>query len=394
MSQTNRRLFLGGLAFGASAVTTHALAASGDGHAAGYDVASDSQFTPLIPRRAGQPPAFTYPLDRQTPKATSGGWARDVTMRNLPISEEIAGAHLFVNPGGAREMHWHRGAEWACVLAGHCQVTVVDPAGMAEVVNYAPGDLWYFPGGHSHAIQTLGEQPFHAILTFDDGLYSEHGTFGMSDWMSRLDASLLAQNFGIPADFFGALPKAETYIMQSRVIPLDGAEARCARELDHARTHRHALMARTPWREFPGGTIHRASTQEFPLSATVTGLVIRLHPGAMHELHWHSNANEWFYVTKGRIRATMFGVDKRMATAELQAGDCAYIPRGCGHSEQNIGTDECEIVGSLDNGVYEESTLSAWVANAPRHLLANNFGITEAAVPDFPKWGQSIIARV
>ena len=348
---------------------------------------------PWSPRRAGEAAAFTYALDRAPPKAVSGGWARDVTMRALPISEDIAGAHLFINPGGAREMHWHRGSEWASVLAGQCQVTVLDPAGMIEVVNYGPGDLWYFPGGHSHAIQTLGEQPLHAILTFDDGLYSEHGTFGMSDWMSRLDSALLAQNLGVPAGFLAALPKAETYIMQGRVIPLDGPEARMARELDRAQTHRYALLARMPWREFPGGTIYRASAQEFPVSATVTGLVIRLHPDAIHELHWHPNANEWFYVSRGRIRATMFGADKRMATAELQAGDCAYIPRGCGHSEQNIGAEDCEIISSLDNGVYEESTLSAWLASAPRHLLANNFGIADAAVPDFPKWGQSIVAK-
>lgn len=83
----------------------------------------------------------------------------------------------------------------------------------------------------------------------------------------------------------------------------------------------------------------------------------------------------------------------RLATAELEAGDCAYIPCGCGHSEQNIGTEDSETVASLDNGVYEESTLSARLANAPRHLLANNFGIAEAAVPDFPKWGQSIVAK-
>ncbi len=43
--------------------------------------------------------------------------------------------------------------------------------------------------------------------------------------------------------------------MQGRVIPVDGKEARMARELDHARTHRYALMAQAPWREFPGGTL-------------------------------------------------------------------------------------------------------------------------------------------
>ena len=132
---------------------------------------------------------FTASLDKGAIKATSGGWARDITTKGLPIATDIAGAHrLRRNAGGVREMHWHNSAEWAYILAGHCQVTVVDPEGETEVANYSPGDFWYFPKGHAHAIQALGSEPCHAIFAFDDGLYGEHGTFGLSDWMSRLDA--------------------------------------------------------------------------------------------------------------------------------------------------------------------------------------------------------------
>ncbi len=137
----------------------------------------------------------------------------------MPLATEIAGAHLFLNPGGAREMHWHNSAEWAFLLGGQCQVTIVDPAGETEVVNYRPGDLWYFPKGHSHAIATLGTEPFHALLTFDDGLYSENGTFGISDWMSRLDTTLLDRALGTPKGSMFKIPGGETYIIQGEVIP-------------------------------------------------------------------------------------------------------------------------------------------------------------------------------
>jgi oxalate decarboxylase len=107
----------------------------------------------------------------------------------------------------------------------------------------------------------------------------------------------------------------------------------------------------------------------------MTGVVTKLKAGAMHAPHWHPDANEWHYVAKGRTRVSLFATDKRMATADLSPGDCAYIPRGCGHVVQNIGTTECEIVGVLDNGSYSESRLSDWVANVPRQLLANNLGL-------------------
>ena len=160
MTVASRRALLGGLAFAATGLaSSQTLAATKDGHAVGYDVAPSADHLPVIPRRTGDAMKFTASLDGGPIKATSGGWARDITTRGLPIATGIAGAHLYLNAGGIREMHWHDSAEWAYILAGHCQVTVVDPEGETEVANYGPGDLWYFPKGHSHAIQALGSEP-------------------------------------------------------------------------------------------------------------------------------------------------------------------------------------------------------------------------------------------
>ena len=384
MFEANRRIFLQSFAVGAGALaTSQSFAAGNDGHAAGYEVSAAADYLKTVPRKSGDPVVFTASLDKGAIKATSGGWAREITMRGLPIATDIAGAHLFMNAGGCREMHWHNSAEWAYIVDGHCQVTVVDPEGVAEIVNLAPGDLWYFPKGHGHAIQTLGAVPCHAILAFDDGLYSEHGTFGISDWMSRYDSKALSQAFGVAAETFAEIPKAETYIMQGEVLPLDGPQAGAARELDRAQTHRHALMAQKPRVSTAGGSLHIASSKEFPMSTTLTGMVLKLKPGAMHEPHWHTDANEWHYVLKGKTRVTLFAPDKRVAVAELSPGECAYIPHNCGHSIQNIGPEDAEIVGVLDSGTYHESSLSDWLAKAPRHLLANNFGIPENAVANF-----------
>ena len=386
MFEANRRFFLQSVAIGAGALaTSQSFAAGSDGHAAGYDVSAASDHLKTVPRKPGDPVVFTASLDKGPIKATSGGWAREITARGLPIATDIAGAHLFMNAGGAREMHWHNSAEWAYIVDGHCQVTVVDPDSLAEVVNLGPGDLWYFPKGHGHAIQTLGPAPCHAILAFDDGLYSEHGTFGISDWMSRYDTNVLSQAFGVSAEAFAQIPKAETYIMQGEVLALDGPQARSARELDHARTHRYPLMAQKPKVSTAGGSLHIASAREFPMSTTLTGMVLKLKRGAMHEPHWHTDANEWHYVLKGRTRVTLFAADKRVAVAELSPGECAYIPRNCGHSIQNIGPEDAEIVGVLDSGTYHESTLSDWLAKAPRHLLANNFALPETAIANFKK---------
>jgi oxalate decarboxylase len=393
VTSTNRRTFIGGLAVAAGTLmSTRAEAGSADGHAAGYDVAPSTDHVPLIARRTGDPVTFTASLDKSAIKATSGGWARDLTTKGLPIATDIAGAHLYLNPGGVREMHWHNSAEWAYILAGHCQVTVVDPEGDTEVANYAPGDLWYFPKGHAHAIQALGVEPCHAILAFDDGLYGEHGTFGLSDWMSRLEPGLVSQSLGLPNDITSKIPTAEVYIKQGDVIPRDSEKARTLQILDQKRTHRFRLMDHSPRVASSGGTIHVASAREYPISTTITGVITKLKPGAVHAPHWHPNANEWHYLAKGRTRVTLFAPDKRLAAAELSVGDCAYIPRGCGHSIQSIGSEDCEIVGVHDSSVYREALLSDWIAKVPRQLLANNLGLPETVFANLSQRRSSIVA--
>jgi hypothetical protein len=92
MTDTNRRAFLGGVAFATGGLAaTKSFAADKDGHAAGYDVAPASDYVPVIPRRTGDPMTLTASLDKGAIKAASGGWARDITLRGLPIATERSG---------------------------------------------------------------------------------------------------------------------------------------------------------------------------------------------------------------------------------------------------------------------------------------------------------------
>ena len=112
------------------------------------------------PRDIEAMPNFRYSLDGGIPKITSGGWAKESTIHQLPVSKGIAGVHMFLNPGASRELHWHAiAAEWAFVIDGRCQTVVVEPSGASEINNFEPGDLWYFSKGHGHSIQCIGDKP-------------------------------------------------------------------------------------------------------------------------------------------------------------------------------------------------------------------------------------------
>src|SRR5712691_2762861 len=56
----------------------------------------------------------------------TGGWTRQVTVRELAVSNTIAGVNMRLNRGGVRELHWHKAAEWAYMLYGSARITAVD----------------------------------------------------------------------------------------------------------------------------------------------------------------------------------------------------------------------------------------------------------------------------
>jgi oxalate decarboxylase len=332
------------------------------------------------PKDVGAMPDFHFSLDGNRPKITSGGWAKEATVHQFPISTGIAGVHMFLNPGASRELHWHAiAAEWAFVIDGRCQTVVIDPSGASEINNFGPGDLWFFPKGHGHSIQTIGDKPCHFILSFDNGAFSEHGTFSITDWINVTPNEMLALNFGVPKDLFDAFPKGEVYIQSGPVLqPADALDAPWPKES----THKFSLMrdARAV-RDFDGGTFRVASVDEFPASKTMTGAHMSIKPGAMYKLHWNPNANEWHFYLRGKGQVAMFGSGGRGKVAEFNPGDVAYIPAGYGHAIKNIGNEDLEMIQTWDNGKFEEIFLDRWVQSSPRHLLANNFaGVPESTI--------------
>ena len=128
----------------------------------------------------GQPP-FKYPFSFAHKRLEEGGWTRQVTVRDLPISKKMAGVQMRLIKGGVRELHWHVGAEWAFMIYGSARITAVDQQGRAFVDDVNEGDLWLFPGGIPHSIQGLGPDGAMFLLVFDDGNFNEFETFLRSE---------------------------------------------------------------------------------------------------------------------------------------------------------------------------------------------------------------------
>ena len=377
MTEFSRRNLLGAAAAGGAIVA----AAATDGLAEGQP-----PFGPTPPVLAGaQLPSFRFRLGAVTPKTWDGGSAKEATVAEFPVSEKLAGVLMSLAPGALRELHWHaNAAEWAYMIKGQCRVTTIDPAGHSEIVDFGPGDVWYFPRGHGHSIESIGREDCLFVLVFDNGYFSEFGTFSISDWIGHTPPEVLAKNFGVPAQTFANFPKAEVYIARGPVPPALSADPAPGALNTGALTHRYRLLAQRP-ETYPGGNIRLVSEHEFPISTTMTGALMRIKPGGLRELHWHPNADEWQYYIGGRARMSVFGSHGRVRTDEFNAGDVGYVPQGYGHYIENIGTEDLELLIVLNNGTYQSISLTAWMAANPHLLLSTNFKVPESTFANFPK---------
>jgi oxalate decarboxylase len=163
---------------------------------------------------------FKFDIENSEGWVGEGGSARQATVEELPVSESIAGVSMRLKPGGLRELHWHAiAAEWAYVIKGHVRGTVIAPNAQAESADFGPGDVWYFPKGHGHAVQCLGPEDAHFILVFDDGHFSEFGTFSITDWITKTDPKVTSRVLGLSAESLAKVPKGELYIGFHRPSP-------------------------------------------------------------------------------------------------------------------------------------------------------------------------------
>lgn len=380
MSSIQRRDFL----TRAAAFATATAALGGGGRAA----AGDPSFMNNVPDPllAGKElPTFKFALEKSEPgKVIGKSFAREASVTQLPISKGIAGVSMQLGPGDMRELHWHAtAAEWAFVNRGRMRTTVIAPGGGSETNDFEPGDVWYFPRGHGHMLECLGDEPCHFILMFDNGYFSEFGTFSISDWVGHTPKHVLAKNFGLPASAFDGFPKSEVYFAHGAKPP-EPAAPPLAGQNPTRQTHKWRLLADTPIVNNKGGKLWMVDSNKFPISKTFTGAVLELEPGALRELHWHPTADEWQYVLDGSVSVSMFGSHGRYRTESLEKGDVGYIPQGYGHSLENTGDRPCRVLIGFNSGIYEDIDLTEWMAGNPVDVLATNFGKPASLFERFP----------
>jgi oxalate decarboxylase len=161
-------------------------------------------------------PPFKYPFALARKRIESGGWTRQVTARELPISKTIAGAEMRLNRRRSARAALARVGGVGHMLCGNARNTAVDAQAQSFVSDVGEGDLWLFPPDVPYSIPGLRPDGCQFLLVFDDGNFNEFEMFLLTDWLTHTPREVLAKNFGSEVTF-DKTPKKELFIFQTNL---------------------------------------------------------------------------------------------------------------------------------------------------------------------------------
>jgi oxalate decarboxylase len=341
---------------------------------------------------SGTVPNLKFPFAAARNRILTGGWAREITTRELPVAVDIAGVNMRLKPGGVRELHWHKEAEWAYMIAGRARITAVDAEGHNFIDDVGVGDLWYFPAGIPHSIQGLDEG-CEFLLVFDDGNFSENETFLITDWFAHTPPDVLAKNFGVPESAFSDLPtdyEHDRFVFEAEVPPPLEQDKVSAPNGSVPQWFSHHMLAQEPI-QTAGGEVRITDSTNFPVSTTIAAALVDVAPGGLRELHWHPNADEWQYYLSGQGRMTVFASGGKARTFDYQAGDVGYVPFAMGHYVENTGDEPLRFLEMFRSDRFADVSLAQWMALTPPELVKAHLNLDDATLAALSKNKQIIV---
>jgi oxalate decarboxylase len=335
---------------------------------------------------SGTVPNLKFSFATARNRLTNGGWAREVTVRELPIATTLAGVNMRLKPGGIRELHWHKEAEWAFMLAGRARVTALDAQGRNFVDDVGVGDLWNFPAGIPHSIQGL-EEGCEFLLVFDEGKFSENETFLVSDWFAHTPRHVLAKNFGVSEAALANIPEDiehTRWIFAGEVpgrLPTDVVESPQGKS---PISFTYRLHAQQPTK-VAGGQVRIVDSSNFPAASTIAAALVEIEPGGMREMHWHPNTDEWQYYVSGSGRMTVFASSSRARTFDYHAGDVGYVPFAMGHYVENTGDEPLRFLEMFRSPHFADISANQWLAVTPPELVKAHLNLDDKTIAALSK---------
>ena len=336
-----------------------------------------------------------YSFDLVHKRVQEGGWTHEVNSFVLPSSKDLAGVNMRLTAGSFRELHWHTADEWAIMLSGNARVTVMNPDGTMFIDDVAKGDLWLFPAGFPHSIQGLQPDGCEFLLVFDEGDFSEDGTFLFSETIAHTPRHVLAKNFGLNMNVIDKIVKSPSLYIFPASLPLSLAQDKAAiggQRVASPYKYTFRMEAMAPTRTTAGGEVRIVDSRNFPVSKNVAAALVTLKPGALRELHWHPNASEWQFWLAGKGRMSIMMNHGRARTMDFHANDVGFVPRVATHYIENTGNTDVMFLEMFKSDRFVDVSLNNWVRRVPPEAVMAHMNVDPQEIAKIPSEKELVIA--
>jgi len=251
-----------------------------------------------------------------------------------------------------------------------------------------------FPAGFPHSIQGLGPDGCEFLLVFDQGDFSEDGTFLFSETIAHTPRNILAKNFGLEKETVAKLVKSPSLYIFPADLPLSLAQDKSAvggRRVESPFKYTFKMEAMAPTRKTSGGEVRIVDSRNFPVSKNVAAALVTLKPGALRELHWHPNANEWQFWLAGKGRMGIIMNEGRARTMDFNANDVGFVPRVATHYIENTGKTDVMFLEMFKADEFVDISLNQWLRRLPPEAVTAHVNLDREQLAKIPSEKELVI---
>ena len=353
-------------------------------------VSSEATPTPGGPAggaEGGMPP-FSFRLEASEPQVVAAGLNRFATLAEMPVLQDIAFVRETINPGAAREIHWHMTQnELTTVLSGTGRVYLLNTAGEYTEFDAAEGDIIFVPNGAAHSFANTGDTALELLLAFSD---TNAASIDLSISLPLFPQQIITQPVGVPMDALPTLPiQGDGFTVP---VPEWTGETKPS-TLPAADPARYfTTAAAIPEKQFPGGKAWALSRDQIPTLDTLTVYRLLMDANSLREPHWHPGINELNYCLSGRSQFGLISPDGQVQTFVVEPGDVAFMPANWLHYIMPLDGEPSELLVHFTDIVGTHLELSEIYDAFPPQLLSASFGLDPAPFAALPHKGDVFLA--
>lgn len=309
-------------------------------------------------------------------KSFSGGSLTCVTSEEMSGLVNISFSLLRLNQGAFLEPIWHPNANQIGYCTQGSAVVAIRSPGAADVFTVNKGEVFFIPKGYVYTITNNSEVDNTIAFALDNAKPQE---MSFAKAVYSLSDSVFTATFGSPAEFFDGLKKNKKQEL-IKTLPSVSKSTNFISSRYKFSIENSSKIINTK-----GGYVQAALKDHLPILDGLGILGFGLTPKGVVEPHWHTNAGELIYITKGNTRITVLAPDGNVETLNVKGGQGAFAPASHFHNIENIGDDDVEVIAFFSNSQPDFIGIGEVLGSYSNEMLSSIFNVSPSYFDHFKK---------